>query len=331
MDALSELLRVVKLSGALFYKSHCTAPWRLNAPRSSAFAPYVAPHATHIIEFHHISAGRAYVRVGEETTPLEAGDIVMMPHGDPHQMGNGAGGKAIDGKQALPALISGKIQLAAFGGGGEETGLVCGYLACDKDLLKPVLAGLPHVLRVYLRVDKSGEWFENTLSHAVEQAASSAPGSAVFLAHLAEALFADVLRRYLASLPANRTGWLAGAGDPAVGRALGALHRRPAHGWTLEALSREAGVSRSVLNERFTRYLGVPPMSYLTDWRLELGAEALRSGSHSVQSIALEVGYESEAAFNRAFKRRFEMPPARYRRDWRERTQLRSRRPARRA
>ncbi|HET9865418.1 MAG TPA: AraC family transcriptional regulator [Steroidobacteraceae bacterium] len=320
MDALSELLRVVKLSGALFYKSRCTSPWCLDAPSSTMFVPYVAPQATHVIEFHHISEGRAYVRVGEETTPLEAGDIVMMPHGDAHQMGNGKGGSSIDGQAALPALISGKLTLASFGGGGEETGLVCGYLACDKQLLKPVLAGLPRVLRVNLRVDKSGEWFENTLRHAVEQAANAAPGSAVFVAHLAEALFADVLRRYLASLPETRTGWLAAAGDAAVSRALGALHRRPARAWTLEDLSREVGVSRSVLNERFTRYLGVAPMGYLTEWRLELGAEALRTGHRSVQSIALDVGYESEAAFNRAFKRRFAMPPARYRRESRYQT-----------
>jgi len=325
MDALSELLRVVKLSGALFYKSRCTAPWCLNAPRSSAFAPYVAPQATHIIEFHHICAGRAYVRVGQETTPLEAGDVVMIPHGDAHQMGNGAGGAAIDGAAALSALMSRQIQLAEFGGGGEETGLVCGYLACDADLIKPVLAGLPRVLRVNLRVDESGEWFENTLSHAVEQAAEARPGSAVFLAHLAEALFADVLRRYLASLPEGRTGWLAGSGDPAVGRALAALHRRPAHDWSLDELARETAVSRSALTERFARYLGVAPMSYLTDWRLELGAEALRTTSRSVQAIAVEVGYDSEAAFNRAFKRRFSAPPARYRREWRERATPRRR------
>ena len=325
MDALSELLRVVKLSGALFYKSRCTAPWCLNAPRSSAFAPFVAPQATHIIEFHHISSGRAYVRVGEETTPLEAGDIVMMPHGDAHQMGNGTGGTPIDGAAALPALMSRQLHLADMGGGGEETGLVCGYLACDADLLKPVLTGLPRVLRVNLRADESGEWFENTLRHAVEQAAAAQPGSAVFLAHLAEALFADVLRRYLASLPEGRTGWLAGSGDPAVGRALAALHRRPAHDWSLEELARETGVSRSVLIERFTRYLGVAPMSYLTDWRLELGAESLRTTSRSVQAIAIDVGYESEAAFNRAFKRRFSSPPARYRRDWRARAAPKSR------
>ena len=119
MDALSELLRVVKLSGALFYKSRCTAPWCLNAPSSTFFAPYVEPHATHVIEFHHISEGRAYVRVGEETTPLEAGDVVMIPHGDPHQMGNGVGAKAIDGRAAMPALISGRVHLATFGGGGD--------------------------------------------------------------------------------------------------------------------------------------------------------------------------------------------------------------------
>jgi AraC-like DNA-binding protein len=319
MDALSELLRAVKLSGALFYNSRCSAPWCLNAPPSNAFAPFVAPHATHIIEFHHISSGRAYVRVGEETTPLEAGDVVMMPHGDPHTMGNGSGGIAIDGNAALPALISGRVHLATFGGGGEETGLVCGYLACDAELIKPVLASLPRVMRVSLRTDKGGEWFENTLRHAVEQAAAARPGSDVFLAHLAEALFADVLRRYLASLPDGRTGWLAGARDPAVSRALGALHRTPAKSWTLESLAREAGLSRSALTERFTRFLGVSPMSYLTDWRLELGAEALRTSSRGVQSIALEVGYESEAAFNRAFKRRFGKPPARYRRDWRDR------------
>jgi AraC-like DNA-binding protein len=331
MDALSELLRAVKLSGAMFYKSRCTAPWCLNAPSSTFFAPYVEPHATHVIEFHHISEGRAYVRVGEETTPLEAGDVVMIPHGDPHQMGNGVGAKAIDGRAAMPALISGRVHLATFGGGGDETGLVCGYLACDAELIKPVLASLPRVLRVNLRTDKRGEWFENTLRHAVEQAGSAEPGGDVFMAHLAEALFADVLRRYLDSLPDGRTGWLAGARDPAVSRVLGSMHRNPAKAWTLDALAKEAGISRSALTERFAKYLGVAPMAYLTDWRIELGAEALRTSNRSVQSIAIDAGYESEAAFNRAFKRRFGKPPARYRREWRERPRHKPPRAARRA
>lgn len=315
MDALSELLRAVKLSGALFYKSSCSAPWHLDAPPSRMFLPYIRARASHVIEFHHITEGSAFVRVGEETTPLTAGDIVMMPHGDAHVMGAGEGGKPIDGDAALPALWTGKLKLASFGGGGEVTGLVCGYLACDGDLLKPVLAALPRVVRVNIRTDPAGDWLDNTLRHALAQAAANTPGSDVILAHLAEVLFAEVLRRYLLTLPPGRTGWLAGAGDPAVGRALAALHRDPSYNWTLDSLAQEAGLSRSALTERFARFLGQAPMAYLTDWRLELGAEALRSTSRSVQRVALDVGYDSEAAFNRAFKRRFGKPPARYRRE----------------
>ena len=195
------------------------------------------------------------------------------------------------------------------------TGLVCGFLACDGELLKPVLAGLPRVVRVNIRTDRSGEWLDNMLQHAVSQAAASTPGSEVILAHLAEVLFTEVLRRYLLALPEGRTGWLAGAGDPAVGRALAALHREPTFAWTLDLLAQGAGISRSALTEKFTRFIGQAPMAYLTDWRLELGAEALRSNSRSVQRVALDSGYESEAAFNRAFKRRFGVPPARYRRE----------------
>jgi AraC-like DNA-binding protein len=315
MDALSELLRAVKLSGALFYNSSCSAPWCLQAPPSATFLPYIQVRATRVIEFHHITSGTAYVRVGNETTPLTAGDIVMIPHGDAHEMGAGVGGKPICGEDALPALWTGKIKLANFGGGGEQTGLVCGFLACDGELLKPVIAGLPRVVRVNIRVDPSGEWLDNMLRHAVSQAAASTPGSDVILAHLAEVLFTEVLRRYLLSLPDGRTGWLAAAGDPAVGRALAALHKAPAFDWTLDLLAQEASVSRSALTEKFTRFIGQAPMAYLTDWRLELGAEALRSTNRSVQRVALDSGYESEAAFNRAFKRRFSLPPARYRKE----------------
>lgn len=315
MDALSELLRAVKLSGALFYNSSCSAPWSLQSPPSSAFLPYIRVQATRVIEFHYITTGTAFVRVGAETTPLAAGDIVMMPHGDAHEMGAGVGGRPICGEASLSALWSGRISLANFGGGGETTGLVCGYLACDGELLKPVLAGLPRVVRVNIRTDPSGQWLDNMLRHAVEQAAAATPGSEVILAHLAEVLFTEVLRRYLLSLPEGRTGWLAGAGDPAVGRALAALHREPSFDWTLDLLAQEAGISRSALTEKFTRYIGQAPMAYLTEWRLELGAEALRSTSRSVQRVALDSGYDSEAAFNRAFKRRFSLPPARYRKE----------------
>ncbi len=318
MDALSELLRVVKLTGAMFFNAQCTAPWCLRSPASHKFRPYVASPTSHVIEFHLIAEGRGYIRVGEETTPLAAGDIVMMPHGDAHYMGNGFGSEPIDGEAGLSEVMRGQFKLEHFGGGGELTQLVCGYLACDARLIQPVLTGLPRVVRVNIRADSSGELLEGMIRHAVQQLAAAAPGSQVIVARLAEVLFAEVLRRYLLQLPAGRTGWLAGSGDPAVGRALTSLHQRPAHPWTLDELAQEVGLSRSALTERFARYLDQGPMAYLSDWRLELAAESLRTTSRSVLQIAGEVGYDSEAAFNRAFKRRFAAPPGRYRQSWRE-------------
>lgn len=318
MDALSELLRVVKLSGAMFFDAECSAPWCLHSPCSQAFIPHVASPASHVIEFHLIAQGRGYIRLGAETTPLAAGDLVMLPHGDSHFMGNGTGCAVIDGQSAMPSLLSGELKLSHLGGGGEITRLSCGYLSCEARLIQPALAGLPHVIRVPLRNDPAGEWLENSIRHAVSQAASAAPGSDVILARLAEVLFAEALRRYVLQLPAGRTGWLAGASDAVVGRALATMHRRPAHAWTLEELAKEVGVSRSVLTERFARYIGKAPMTYLTDWRLELAAESLRTTSRGVLQVAGEVGYDSEAAFNRAFKRRFGKPPALYRRTSRQ-------------
>lgn len=314
MDALSELLCVVKLSGALFYHAHCRAPWCVRSPPSKKFSDYVATPSDHIIEFHLIAEGRGYVTVREERMPFEAGDIVMIPHGDAHFMGNGSGTEPVDAEEALPSLLRGEILTSRIGGLGEETRIICGYLASDVRLIRPILASLPPVLRVNIRSDSSGGWLEHMIRHAVDQGSAAAPGIEVIRARLAEVLFAEVLRRFLLQLPPGRSGWLPAVADPAVGRALAALHRRPSHPWTLEELSQEVGLSRSALTERFSRYLGQGPIAYLTDWRLELAAEMLRSSGRSVVQIADEVGYDSEAAFNRAFKRRFSHPPGRYRR-----------------
>jgi transcriptional regulator GlxA family with amidase domain len=142
---------------------------------------------------------------------------------------------------------------------------------------------------------------------------SSRAGGEAVLAKLSEVLFVETLRTYIAHLPSEQTGWLAGARDSEVGKTLALMHRDPARPWTIASLAKEAGLSRTVLAERFRHYLNEPPMAYLTHWRLQLGAQMLGSTSHSVSQIAAEVGYESEAAFNRAFKREFGVPPARFR------------------
>jgi len=314
MDVLSEVLKVVKLQGAMFYNGEFSAPWSFRSPASCNVAPFVAAGAEHVIIYHLLTEGRAsaYVEDGERLS-LEAGDVVIFPHGDPHTIENGRAIKSVDLSQELARIFSQGLRLVRSAGGGDVTKFVCGYMACEPRLSQVFLSGLPPVFKVSIRKDASGRWLENSIRFSVDQADASQAGGEAVLAKLSEVLFVETLRLYIAHLPAKQTGWLAGARDPEVGKTLALMHRNPAHPWTIATLAQAAGVSRSVLAERFRHYLNEPPMAYLTRWRLQLGAQMLGSTSYSVAQIATEVGYESEAAFNRAFKREFEVPPARFR------------------
>ena len=314
MDVLSEVLRVVKLQGALFYNGEFSAPWCVNASSSRALAQHFAPQAEHVIIFHLLTEGRAFCRLesGQEI-PLSPGDLVMIPHGDRHVLGNGRGVKAVNDSEELGGVIAQGLNLWRMGGGGEVTRFVCGYMACDPQLSKAFLRALPSVFKVSIRNDASGRWLENSIRFSVNEAGAVRPGGEAVLAKLAEVLFVEALRAYIASLPAEQIGWLASARDAEVGKALALMHRNPERSWTLATLAAEAGLSRSALAERFRHYLGETPMAYLTRWRLQMGAQMLGSTNYSVAQIAAEVGYESEAAFNRAFKREFQAPPARFR------------------
>jgi transcriptional regulator GlxA family with amidase domain len=186
-------------------------------------------------------------------------------------------------------------------------------MACDPRLSQVFLSGLPPIFKVNIREDPSGRWLEDSIRFSVDQAGAPRAGGEAVLAKLSEVLFVETIRSYISNLPPEQKGWLAGARDAEVGKTLALMHRDPARPWTIATLAKEAGVSRSVLAERFRHYLNEPPMSYMTRWRLQLGAEMLGTTNHSVAQIASEVGYESEASFNRAFKREFEIPPARFR------------------
>jgi AraC-like DNA-binding protein len=314
MDVLSTILKTVKLEGAMFYNAEFSAPWAFRAPESCVVAPYVSAEPRHVIMYHLLTNGRAYANV--ENGPrisLSAGDIVVFPHGDAHIIGNGRDVEPRDHGRMIQEVFSQGLKLARLGGGGEITRFVCGYLACDPQLSKAFLGGLPPIFKVSVGSDSSGQWLESCIRYSVARAGDSQSGSEIVVAKLSEALFAETLRRYVDLLPPGQTGWLAGARDPEVGKALALVHGQPSDPWTIAGLAKRVGVSRSVLAERFRHFLGVPPMAYLTRWRLQLGAQMLASTSHSVAEIASEVGYESEPAFNRAFKREFGSPPARFR------------------
>lgn len=316
MDVLSEVLKAVKLDGAIFFNAECSAPWGFRSPPSRIMAPYLSTNPKHVIIYHLLTEGCGYAHVEGDgrPVPLTAGDIVVFPHGDPHILGNGSPVKPVDSAEELQRILSGDLKVSRYGGGGELTRIICGYMTCDPQLSRIFLGGLPPVMKVHIRNDASGQWLENSLRYSVDNADSSRPGGETVLAKLSEVVFIETLRRYIAQLPRERTGWLAGVRDTEVGKALALLHRKPADPWTIAALANEVGMSRSVLAERFRRYLSETPIAYLTRWRLQLGAQLLTSTSRSVAQIAAEVGYESEPSFNRAFKREFGLPPARFRR-----------------
>ena len=314
MDVLSEVLRVVRLRGALYYNAEFSSPWSVYAASANALARYFATEAEPVIVYHLLTEGRATVRLDDGSRlPIEAGDVVMIPHGDRHIFENGPAARTMDDSEHLTDVLSQGLKLWRVGGGGEVTRFICGYMACEPRLGQVFLNGLPPIFKVSMRANPAGRWLENSIRFSVDQTDRLEPGREAVLAKLSEVLFVETLRAYIAQLPESQTGWLAGARDPEIGKALALMHQKPAQPWTIASLASEAGTSRSVLAERFRHYLDQTPMAYLTRWRLQLGAQMLASTNYSVAQIAAEVGYESEAAFNRAFKREFESPPARFR------------------
>ncbi len=316
MDALSEVLRVIRLDSAIYLNAECSEPWCVTTPEARKLAPVLSRRDAHLIIYHLLCDGRAYAEIeGGERVSLCAGDIVTFPHGHPHVLGGGPPGPSLDAAAALPGVLARGLDPLRFGGGGPGARLICGFLACDAQLSQAFLGGLPAMIRVHVRDDPSGQWLENSLKFFVTQAANREAGAAAMLTKLSEVAFADTLRRYASHLPEGQTGWLSGARDPEVGKALTLLHHRPDYPWTVTNLAHEIGLSKTVLADRFRQLIGEPPMAYLTRWRLRLGARALTATTRSVAEIAGDAGYDSEATFNRAFKREFGVPPARYRRE----------------
>jgi len=319
MDALSEALASVRMTGAIFYHAECTAPWGFQVPHLREVAHVLAPGTERLVSYHLVIQGKAVVCFpGEPDIPVKAGDILIIPHGDAHTVSNGSPSEFIDSGPSLGRYLAGDLTTMRLGGGGELTQFVCGYFGCERHAARLFLAGLPRLITINVRGDGPGAWLESSIRHLLSESASNTPGHTVLLSKMAEALFIATLRRYMEQLPPEQAGWLAGARDPVVGAALALLHRRPGHAWTMAELAREIGAARSVIAERFARVLGEPPMAYLSRWRLQLAARLLQTTRKSVLEVAADAGYESEAAFNRAFKREFGVPPAQYRRQTRK-------------
>ncbi len=317
MDALSEALTTIRLTGAAFFASELRAPWAIVAPSSRAIAEALMPDADHVVPYHYVAAGRCVVKLLDgPAIDLAAGDVVVFPKGDHHMLGGTPqfGPLSLPPEDLTKLLKRGEITPIHGGGDGAVTEMVCGFFACDRRLSAPIIDGLPRVLRVSLGDDPSAQWLRSSVRFSVAETAQRGAGAESVLAKLSELLFAETIRRYVRDLPDGERGWLAGLRNPHVTKALALLHGRPEYPWTVEEVARKVGLSRTVLAERFLHYLGQPPIQYLTRWRLSLAADRLRDGTTSIGRVAEQVGYDSEASFTRAFKRAFGLPPATWRR-----------------
>jgi AraC-like DNA-binding protein len=320
-DPLSDVLRTFKLSGALFFVVDATSPWCVHVPEAEAFRDILFRRARHLISYHVVVEGTGFASVpGDAPVPFAAGDVLVVPHGDAYRMESDPGAEPeLDFDDTLAFfrdMAAGHLPFVVPEGcGGEPPArFICGFLGCDARPFNPLLAHLPRLLLIPRREgggDLLGPLVELTMA---EMQRTGSGGAGVRLA-LSELLFVEAIRRHVAALPSGETGWLAGLRDRGVGRALAALHERPGATWTLDALAREAGVSRSVLAERFTALVGQPPMQYLTRWRMQRAARLLADGDATVGAVAFEVGYQSEAAFSRGFKRTVGVSPALWRRE----------------
>jgi AraC-like DNA-binding protein len=336
-DVLSDLLRAVRMRGALFFYIEGSNPWVAETPASREILPAILPGSGHMMEFHGVARGSCWAAIaGEEPIRLNEGDVILFPHGDAHVVSSAPGlrARAVDPgiffapkPTQLPFSLrvtadritaNGATTALLDGGGREQTTVVCGFLGCDDKPFNPLLASLPRVLRMSGLATDDGSWTGRFLRMAVDESNRKRPGGEAVLERMSEMLFVEVLRRYVDTLPPDKPGWLAGMRDPGVGRALALLHERPAEPWTLDRLGERAGLSRSTLHERFAHFIGQPPMQYLALWRMQLGARWLRDTDAKIVDVALQVGYGSEAAFSRAFRRAVGESPGEYRRIHRE-------------
>lgn len=324
MDALSDVLRVVQLSGAVYLTAEFTAPWCLIGRAESDLCAAYLPRANRVISYHLITKGSCWARLDDKDdkedaqAPIQvsAGDLLVVPQGECHLMGSNLALKPAPAAQVLAEHVDmqpGEVMHLRYGGGGASTAMVCGFLVHDESQSNSLLASLPRIFKVNLGEGTEQVWLATALGFAAAEAAEPRAGSATVLAKLSELLFVEAVRRYIDTLPDNEKGWLAAVRDRYVGRALSRLHAQPAHPWTVEELASHAGLSRSSLAQRFTHLLGMPPMQYLARLRLHLAARLMRGDSKPLVELASRVGYDSEAAFSRAFKREFGLPPASWR------------------
>lgn len=316
MDVLSDVLASVRLTGAIFFDSTFRNDFVAESPKASIIAANVMPMSQYVFYFHTLLEGSCFAELTDgsmEPVRLEAGDIIAFPMDDGHALCSTLGLRATPDLAIFIHPVDRQLPYVVNSGSGSEAcRFICGYLGCDSEPYNPFLESLPRML--HGRGVANQAWLAQLIHYAVSETEHHQAGGETVLAKVAELLFVEVIRQYVDGLSGDERGWLSALRDPHIGRALMLIHGQPAVDWSLVGLARGVGMSRSVFAERFTHYVGISPMQYLTRWRMQLAARRLEQPGISIAQVSAEVGYESEAAFSRAFKKVTGVPPGRWRR-----------------
>ncbi len=308
MDLFSDILLRLAMRGTLYFRTAFSSPWGVEVPAFS-----------HVARFHFVHRGTCILRVAGVAAPirLQQGDLAIIPHGAAHRM------YCDPATEHAVLPLDRVLERSGFTGEGtlvhggmpkgEATELVCGHFEFDPLAWHPLIERLPPYLHIANYGESAGQWMEHTLRLIGVEAGCRQLGGDMIAQKMSEIIFAQVLRAFLANQGADLPG-LAGLADPQILRALEAAHAHPDHDWTVEGLAKVAGLSRTGFSLRFAAKMGMPPMAYVTRWRMQIARQDLRLPGRTVPDVVEKVGYGSEAAFARAFKKEFGVSPATYRR-----------------
>jgi AraC family transcriptional regulator, activator of mtrCDE len=307
MDTLSAMLEAVRIRGSVYFWASFAPPWGVRVPEFE-----------HVVRYHVVLRGHCWVRVDGSDEPicLQAGDLVAVPHGRPHTLSDKPKGPytTLDRLLQQNPLTGDGALLVGDQDAGLQTRLVCGHFAHEADDDEhPLFRWLPPFIVVRGVASSETRWLDDMLRFISREVAASGPGTTAIVARLSEILFVQTLRSHVAAQPDQAVGW-AGFLDPNLGRALARIHEDPGRRWSLPALAKLAGLSRTAFSVRFLRMMGMTPFDYLTRWRMTCAKQQLRTSTRSVADTALELGYQSEAAFHRAFTRHYGVGPGAFRR-----------------
>jgi AraC-like DNA-binding protein len=301
-DLLTTVLNSLQFKGRVFCYSRFTAPWALRLPASD-FA-----------HFHACERGQGWIKVdgSDQQLLLEAGDLVILPHGSAHVLSDNPKSKAVD-LELLLKRRSSNDHVVRHGGGGSETVAICGSFKFENEVGNPIVSLLPRVLHVPHSDARIGYWLEPILNGLAHEAQNPGVGTGALVNHLTGVMFVQAVRAWIRRQPQGEGGWLGALRDSQISSALNVMHQKPGRPWTIAKLAAEVGMSRSPFATKFTAFVGEPPLTYLTQLRMNLAADYLRSGHLLISEIAERVGYESQGSFTNAFKRQFAISPSEYR------------------